>query len=215
MSAIMRVYRDKGCYAEFGFTGIQWRRMDAGNAGKPWSEHLGQIAALKSGMRLRLNTAGDLPGEGDEIDELRLFELAMACKATTRQAWTYTHKPPTPENLEALATAVQLGLVINLSADSPAEADKLAKTGFPVAVVIPEDAPRRYYTPEGTRIVTCPAQLSKQTTCGNCGGKGVALCARPERDYHIGFRAHGSMKRTATTTAWAGLKPLPLFEAKS
>jgi hypothetical protein len=46
---------------------------------------------------------------------------------------------------------------------------------------------------DGTRFVRCPAELSDNFTCNDCGN-GMPLCARPDRDYVIVFVAHGTGK---------------------
>jgi len=45
-------------------------------------------------------------------------------------------------------------------------------------------------------VVRCPAEYLDKFSCGDCGG-GVPLCARADRDYIIGFTAHGSGKKKA------------------
>jgi hypothetical protein len=194
--------RANGCYAEVGNVGLQWRRCESGESGRPWAEHLQELERLDA-PRVRLNVAGDLPGAGDEIDPARLRLLAAAATAGARQAWTYTHKPAGPANLGAMRAAAALGLVVNLSADTLEDADALAETGLPVTVVVGVDAPKDLRTPAGRRVLICPAQLDQgeRITCGNCGGAGTALCARQERDFVVGFRAHGSARRKAEFVA--------------
>ena len=116
-------------------------------------------------------------------------------------AFTYTHKPvegngASPVTLErnrdTVIAATRAGMVVNLSGDNPAHADRLLATGAgPVTVVLPRNAPKVSRTPNGTRIVVCPAQTSGAVTCASCGN-GRPLCARADRDYVVGFRAHGN-----------------------
>lgn len=107
-----------------------------------------------------------------------------------RSGFTYTHKPPTAQNLNLVQYANALGFVINWSANRLSEVDTLwEKTGGPVATVLPSDhiAYRHVWTHEGRRVLVCPAMREKKVTCNNC-----RLCADPDRDYAIGFPAHGT-----------------------
>ena len=206
------LYRDNGCYAELGFVGHHWHRLTKGFTGKPWEQHLADVMNLKR-KRIRLNVAGDLPGAGDVIDHERLMHLTEAAVSNGKQAWTYTHKPPTPANLAAIEAATKRGLTINLSADHLWDADRLADEGYPVVVTIPEEMKLPVKTPGGRHVVICPAQVKPdKISCGNCGGENKrALCAKP-RDFIIGFIAHGISAKKANAVAWNGLKPLPLFK---
>ena len=106
-----------------------------------------------------------------------------------------------------------MGFLINLSADSPAEADSMAELGIaPVVTILPAVYGRRKWktgawaesigeyrdrteplpktTPSGRRIAVCPATYSR-TTCGEC-----RACAR-QREAIIGFPAHGTQAKKA------------------
>jgi len=63
-------------------------------------------------------------------------------------------------------------------------------------VVVPIDTPEKTYTPEGRKIIVCPAQSRDDVTCKSCG-----LCARADRDAIIGFRAHGTREKLADSIA--------------
>jgi hypothetical protein len=106
------------------------------------------------------------------------------------QAWSYTHKPLTAENLSAIKSAIGEGFVINGSADNPAEADEIADAGLPAVVVLPDNAPATSYTPAGRKVVVCPAQQKDNASCSSC-----MLCAKAGRSVIVGFRAHGSTKK--------------------
>ena len=45
------------------------------------------------------------------------------------------------------------------------------------------------YTPQGRKIVLCPAQSMLNMTCSQC-----QLCQLKDRSYIIGFEAHGNGK---------------------
>ena len=218
---------ENGCYAETGALGMHWERVSHGLAGGSWSEFCAKVAALRPGRLWRYAQAGDLPGYGPLIDGTLLRELVVA--NTGKHAIAFTHKPVlgddpvAVENRRLIATAIKAGFTINLSADNPANADRLAELGTaPVVTVLVRAYARRAfrhrfkrrrdewaetigewrdrtaslprYTPAGRRIAICPATYSN-ATCKTCGA-----CARV-RDTVIGFPAHGAWRQVEAATA--------------
>lgn len=180
----------KGCYASSGHVNIHWKAVTEGKRGVSFADFLLQIAALPKGHKFRHNQAGDLPGVNNRINAKELDSLASVVKKRALQAWTYTHKPATPANLKAIRAANDKGFTVNLSADNLSEADELKKTGLPVVVILPIDAPNMVYTPEGNKVIVCPAtRKGKNTTCADC-----MLCYK-QRSVIIGFPAHGIAKK--------------------
>src|SRR5207245_781896 len=196
-------------------------------AGGSWSEFCEKVAALRPGRLWRYAQAGDLPGYGPEIDGALLQELVAA--NIGKNAIAFTHKPVigddpvAVENRRLIAAAVEAGFTVNLSADSPAHADRLAELGIaPVVTVLARAYARRAvrhrfkrqrdewaetiggwrdrtatlprYTPAGRRIAICPATYT-DATCKTCGA-----CARV-RDAVIGFPAHGAWRQVEAATA--------------
>ena len=47
---------------------------------------------------------------------------------------------------------------------------------------------------DGVRVVRCPEEYIPTVSCVNCGGVSGPLCARSDRNYIIGFTAHGNQK---------------------
>jgi hypothetical protein len=123
-----------------------------------------------------------LPGQGDTLDRVALEKIVRANRG--RRGFTYTHKL---SDLDAIREATKQGFTVNASADSVALADRYYSQDLPVTVVIPRDAPEVTYTPEGVRVVVCPAQTRQDVTCQSCG-----LCAVADRRVIVGFRAHGT-----------------------
>jgi hypothetical protein len=183
-----------GCYAKGGPLGIHWSQVSKGKRGSNWAEFLEDLKTLPKGQLWRHNQAGDLPGKGLRIAAKLLGQLVDVNAQRKLKGFTYTHKPLTPSNAAAIADANLRGFVINLSADSLAEADEKYNTGLgPVVVVLPIDAEtgKRYVTPQGHKVVTCPATIQgSDLTCARC-----QLCAIPDRKSIIGFPAHGVAKR--------------------
>jgi hypothetical protein len=184
------------CYGSSGYhLRMHWDKVSKGERGVEWGEFLEQIRAIPEGSLWRHNQVGDLPGEGSKIDARKLGELTLANRG--KRGWTYTHKPVlsgehAQSNQEAIRKANKGGFTVNLSANNPQHADELAKLGIaPVCVILPRDAERGSRTPEGRRIVTCPAQVREDTDCSRCG-----LCAKAERKgVIVGFLAHGANAR--------------------
>jgi hypothetical protein len=186
----------KGCYASSGPVAIHWRKVTKAERGTVWKAFLSSVASLPVGYKFRHNQAGDLPGQNNKVSASMLRQLTAAIASRALQAWTYTHKPLTRGNLAAIREANDAGFAINLSADNLAEADRKAATGLPTVVILPRNAPATVFTPEGRKVVTCPAQTRPGATCASC-----MLCAKVSRSVIIGFRAHGTTARAAETIA--------------
>jgi hypothetical protein len=222
-----------GCYAEGGALGLHWDRVSRGAAGGSWFEFCGKIAALRPGQLWRYAQAGDLPGYGAAIDGVLLDELVVANAA--KRVIAFTHKPVlgsdpvASENRRLILAAVNAGFTINLSADSPAHADRLVDLDIaPVVTVLtrayarkavrhrskrrPDEwaetigewrdriAPLPRHTPAGRRIAICPATYT-DATCKTCGA-----CARL-REAVFGFPAHGAWRLVEKATAARDVPP--------
>jgi hypothetical protein len=201
--------------------------VSRGLAGACWSKFCSKVASLRPGRLWRYAQAGDLPGYGPQIDGTRLEELIAA--NTGKKVIAFTHKPVLSddrvavENRRLIAAAIKAGFTINLSADNPAHADRLAELGIaPVVTVLGRSYARRAirhrfkrrrdqwaetisewrdrtaslprHTPAGRRIAICPATYS-DATCKTCGA-----CARV-RDAVIGFPAHGAWRQVEAAMA--------------
>lgn len=187
--------KNNGCYAKQGPISWWWRRVSQGTHGISWRDLLERIANLPKRQPWRWGQAGDLPGDGARIypDALRAIVKANA----HRPGWAYTHYDPAdPVNAAAIADANTNGFVVNLSADTLAEADEFKALDIgPVVVVLPHDAPPILDTPAGNRVIVCPEQTGALATCGHC-----LLCAKP-RQAIVGFRAHGVKHKAAEKVA--------------
>jgi len=189
-------FKDKGCYAKYGKTGMQWKRLNDGvrKDASNFDQFLTKIKAIKEGALWRHNVYGDLAGENTVIDKKALLSLVEANKG--KRGYTYTHKPMTAANKKLVKFANDNGFTINLSANTLAEADKYMALGVaPVACVIDIESEKVSYTPKGHKVVVCPAQTT-DATCQTC-----KLCAIADRNYIIGFLPHGSAKKTVNLIA--------------
>jgi len=178
---------------------MHWKKVSAGQRGETLLRFAEKIASLPEGQLWRHNQAGDLPGAGDSIDPAALGKLVQANKG--RRGFTYSHKPIIGDSEEAtrnrasIRFANQNGFTVNLSANNPAHADQLADThAGPVVTLLPEGSGMSTQTPQGRKIIVCPAQREdlRGVTCATC-----QLCSRADRSVIVGFLPHGSAKRAA------------------
>lgn len=188
----------KGCYAKYGPTGMAWRNVDSGKAKEAveWPQFIRKVKALSNGSLWRHSQAGDLNGAANVIDTDALAQLVQANKG--KRGFTYTHYPvlDNAQNMEAVKKANANGFTINLSGNDIEHADKLAATGLPTVVLMPRDAEKVTITPAGNKVVICPAESSDKVNCLKC-----TLCQVADRDYIIGFRAHGTAAKTVELIA--------------
>jgi hypothetical protein len=194
----------EGCYADNGPLKIHWLQVSKRTRGEPWKVFLSRVRSLPESQLWRHNQAGDLPGAGNRIDAVRLNQLASSNKG--RKGFTYTHKPVirtegvpskvVQGNLRTVKAAVAKGFTVNLSGNNVEHADRLARTGLPVATVVAPGAPARFLTPAGNKVVICPAQRSETTTCATC-----RLCSRADRGFMIGFLPHGTGAKKVSAVA--------------
>jgi len=189
---------NEGCYADNGPLAMFWQKVTARKVGAMWADFTKQIAALPQGILWRHNQAGDLAGNGVNIDSKALAALVKANKG--KRGFTYTHYDTLENkaNRRAVASANKSGFTINLSANNLDHADKLAALGAgPVAVVLPANIQGnvKLATPQGRKVVVCPATYRDDSQCANCG-----LCAL-QRDAIVGFPAHGIQSKKASAIA--------------
>jgi hypothetical protein len=193
--------KGSGCYAESGMVRIHWQKLD--KAGISFNALLMHILALPKGQLWRHNVAGDLASRANHpglIDSTMLEALVKANKG--RSGFAYTHhvvkhgQPYGQSNRETIRRANLQGFTVNLSANSPEEADELAALGIGPVVTLLEEwqsgQPKTLRTPNGRHIVVCPAVTTEGVTCQLC-----RLCANADRASIVGFPVHGVGKNKA------------------
>ncbi len=182
----------EGCYAGSGPLALHWRKVTSGERGDLFADFLDKIEALPPGQLWRHNQAGDLPGNGLEIDGGALGDLVKVNK--DKKGFTYTHYDPAiGDNAKYIKGANDYGFTVNLSANTPAHADQLSALNIgPVVTVLPGDQVENSYTPAGRKIVVCPATIREDVSCATC-----KLCAVVDRAVIVGFPVHGSGKKRA------------------
>ena len=209
-----------GCYAEGGNVAMHFRAVSRHETGGNFAAAIKFVASTPEGSLGRWNIAGDLPGKKDRLDRAKVIRLAQANKKAKALWFTFTHYPvraqdvratTNPELRRAIARhnrsvirdAIALGFAINVSANSPKHAAKLASMGFDVASVAPMDWVGTKKLEGGHIGVQCPATIKgRTTTCNDC-----RLCQNMGRTSAAQtrvipmFPAHGASKRKASAIA--------------
>jgi len=192
----------KGCYGESGPLSWHWNKVDSADRGTTWEEFCESIARLPVGQLWRHNQVGDLPGDNNTVNSSLLGQLAKA--NTGRNGFTYTHKPvlerqdgPVKANRDAIKAANRAGFTVNLSANGLSHADELAALNVgPVVTILPTMDGENVTTPQGRKVVVCPAQTRDDVTCATC-----KLCSRGNRSVIVGFIPHGTAKKKVLAMA--------------
>lgn len=192
-------FKSGGCYASQNPRGLggHWRKVTTGERGTDWATFCASVSRFTKRQLWRHNQAGDLPGWGERINGRMLAQLARANHKSGARGFTYTHKQPSVgNNAKHIAGANRAGFTVNLSANNPAHADRLAELGIaPVVTVIPDSTVTS--TPAGRKIVLCPAQRDgSRIQCASCG-----LCAIARRPFIVGFLPHGNGARAVRSIA--------------
>ena len=199
------------CYAKNHNLGFIWNRLSEVNAGESfkngnsrvktisWNDLIDNVTGIADGALWRFNQAGDLPGDGREIDQDKLNELVEANRG--KRGFTYSHHDVLGNawNAEQIRSANENGFTVNLSGNTLEHADKLAALNIaPVVCLLPQDVTgnQTVTTPRGRRVVVCPATYREDVTCKSCG-----LCQVKDRKTIVGFPAHGASKKAATQIA--------------
>ena len=169
--------------------------MSNGLRGGSWSDLTDFVSKLERGQLWRHNQAGDL-GYTKDADNRELIRLDLlkslvdANNASGAKGYTYTHhKLDYLHNLEAVKYANRNGFTVNSSCESMQQADVAVAQGIPAVVVVDNSKDVPTHTPDGHRVVVCPAQ-TRDTNCKDCG-----LCAQSKRTCVVAFLAHGNKSK--------------------
>lgn len=188
--------KEKGCYAQLSFVGMQVRRLDREADGTSALQVARAEAKaiddsyrggdVPKGRDLRIHVAGD----SRTIAGTKLINNAIGRwkKRGGGSAWSYTHcwkSIPRAEwnNVSILASVASI--------DEVAEA---RQQGYAPAIVVPEHTTDKAYLLEGSDVkwIPCPAQ-TRDVGCSDC-----RLCFNADRLYNtnmgISFAAHGIKK---------------------
>lgn len=192
-------FKKNGCYADQHPMARHWDAVTQGTRGTDWETFLNAIRSLPYNQVWRHNQAGDLPMREDIKDCIDREALAQLIDANThKRGFTYTHYPVIgvtsiyASNRMAIRQANANGFTINASANNDTEAEAMTNMGLPTCVTTTTDKP--YALPNGRKVIPCPAQVREGVTCATCGN-GKPLCSLADRQFVIGFIAHGAGKK--------------------
>jgi len=178
------------CYSWSGAT-----QLAAGSARKNAERHperYTMAAALAqrvaSARMVRVTGLGDIGRSGRALADAVVDEAARVGLAVVG----YTHH----WREEGVAAAWRGRLMA--STETLADADRAAREGWRVSVVVPADHPRLSKTPEGRAVVVCPEQVTGRVTCNDC-----RLCDASRPGPVIAFREHGNGSTRAAKRASA------------
>ena len=185
-------YKDKECYALYHFLGMFWKKLSKGEIRKS-TDWNGFIRDVKYHCRLKMwryGQAGELPGDGDNLDREKCLELALANRRVKAKGMCYTHYPITKKNAEVVRMMNTLGFVVNFSADSRAEVDQAIALGCPVVTVADHRRRKPIKTADGNHVACCPNAIDKRIQCMTC-----RICWKSDRKVAIYFPGHGQWKK--------------------
>jgi len=213
-----------GCYADAGYhLRNHWNLVTSGARGLPFNDFLDQIRKLKPDTYFRHNQAGDCVLDDMGNISLKFLNGILDAIKHLKASWTYTHhKIESQINIDRIKKANKEGFTINVSTESLTELDKTLNRDLVGVVVIPsinnpdieayevleegKSKPTTYYkqvnkitTPEGNRVVVCPAQTRPNVTCKTCG-----LCSRADRKFSLAFITHGTGVKKAIQAITGG-----------
>ena len=183
-------FYDKGCYAKSGPLAIHWKKVSNNTQANTtdWQGLCKFVESLPAKQLWRHNQAGDLPSTNGLIDGGLMLDLMKANQASKARGWTYTHHSLNRDNVMLLRAVNLGGFTVNASTESLEDADKAMAQKLPTVVVVPNDKPLPKNTPDGHKVVLCPAQVEgKSVTCSQCG-----LCSQSKRKCVVAFMAHGN-----------------------
>ena len=107
--------KGNGCYAESGPLRLHWDAV-SNQRGYVLELFCAVVSMLPKRQLWRYGQAGDLPGDGHNIDTAALDKIVQANKG--RHGFAFTHYQPTPSNAQAIKSANLEGFTVNLSADA-------------------------------------------------------------------------------------------------
>ena len=142
-------------------------------------------------------------GKGAENVDNEYLDALLNAKPKKGFSFTYSHFDP---NVFGWGKKLNKDkTVINYSADNLGAAAASIFNGVPAVAVVSEkswEGKKTQLAPHGLKVVRCPAEY-QNISCNNCGN-GEPLCARLNRNYIIGFTAHGPNKRKAASKTEQG-----------
>ena len=175
------------CYAKSGFhQRMHWKKVSNKERGGSWDDLTKFVKELKPHQLWRHNVAGDMPHFQGHIRLDLLKDLVQANQESQARGYTYSHHKLITHNVEAMKFANNNGFTINASTESLSDADAAIDKGLPAVCVVDNSKDVPTETPNGHKVVVCPAQV-RDITCKDCG-----LCQQSKRSCVVAFLSHGN-----------------------
>jgi hypothetical protein len=151
-----------GCYAESGMVGIHTNRLNKADrtASELARAEAKAIRSLSGKRPLRLHVVGDC--KTNKIAST-VSEAAKDYSAKKNQpVWAYTHGWKTVDrkywnNVSILA-----------STETGKDAKAAMKKGYAAAIVVRQHKDTKLYKDQGIKLLPCPQQTGKTTSCETC-----------------------------------------------
>ncbi len=182
-------FRNSGCYAEAGITGIHTHRLNKSVEIDPLKIaecEAAEIRKLTGRYPLRLHVVGDCTN-----DAAANIVSSAASEHKTKHgqpAWTYTHAHNVRRESWRDVSVLR-------SCENIEQVRKAHEDGFATAMVVPEfERDTAYPIAEGIVGIPCPQQTGKAQNCMQC-----KLCMQDEKLLRsrrtILFSAHGTSRK--------------------
>jgi hypothetical protein len=187
------IWKNNGCYAELGMTGIHTRKVNSSEIVNP--EELAQaeaeaISKLTGDRHLRLHVVGDC--STNEAAKIVSKASRNFSKKNNKKVYSYTH------SWREVKRSSWNGVSILASCETSKDVKKAQKLGYATAIVVSEFPSEKLYSENGINILPCPNQ-TKGITCVDC-----KLCMNDEHlkntKITIGFKTHGIRKNKMNQT---------------
>jgi len=171
---------EKGCYAYGGSPLLGHLSVTRTQMQKPDNYKLEYALnhRNKKARMVRVTALGDIGRSGRAVADAVVAEI----KASGLALVGYTHHWREPAVIAAWHGRLMA------SCDDMEAADQAVSNGWRACVTVPSNHPRISETPEGRKVVVCPAQVKEDhsITCNTC-----RLCDGSKAGPIISFRAHG------------------------
>ena len=182
------------CYAKSGHCALHWQ--DKAGIGQWFTvDQLKKELKHKvvPGALIRHNVAGDIAvAGGSQIDNDLLSNLTKAYKGF--KAYSYTHCPPTKDNLKAVKKANKGGFVVSFSCEKIETVKAARAAGLPAVLAVASMVKNKRVIDEIT-FIKCPNAVDPRVKCRDC-----QKCADPKRKSVIVFPCHGMKWQVKTAT---------------
>jgi len=177
--------KERGCYALYGNVNVHQKdaSFDEDDLARVRGWLYGRVP--RKGFYVRHLVSGDLGGADGKPDLVFARGLRDLHQEVRIRGFGYTHfwRELEPEDVN------NAWLTFNASCESLEDAKQALEAGWPIALVVPADAPAELeplkLDGQEVRVKVCKAQLDPSATCSTC-----MICLKRDRNEVVAFRAH-------------------------